>query len=132
VRGQRYNPGGEGSEAIMALPQRRTAQPDQDWRAQYEIENPDEVEAYVAELPSVTAILAEAPNEIQAVFGNQSPPRLRLTWDPEDGDCWLFVRIPVEDEGPAALPLIEALEQRWWLDRMTATDATLGFGVEKL
>ena len=116
----------------MALPQQRPSQPAQDWRTHYQIENPDEVEAYVAEHPSVTAILDEAPLEIHAVFGNQASPRLRLTWDPEDGDCWLFIRIPVEDEGPAALPLIEALEHRWWLDRMTATDATLGFDVEKL
>ena len=116
----------------MALPQRRASQSDQDWRRHYQIENPDEVEAYVAEHPSVVAILDEAPNEIRAVFGNESLPRLQLTWDPEDGDCWLFVKIPVEDEGPSMLSLIEALEQRWWLDRMTATDATIGFDVEKL
>jgi hypothetical protein len=116
----------------MALPQRREAQPSQDWHRHYQIENPDEVEAYVAEHPSVAAILDEAPNEIRAVFGDAGTPRLRMNWDPEDGDCWLFIRIPVDDEGPSALPLIEALEHRWWLDRMTTTDATIGFDVEKL
>jgi hypothetical protein len=116
----------------MALPRRRSSPADRDWRRHYQIENPDEVEAYVIEHPSVTAILDEAPAEIYAVFGNEVPPRLRLEWDPEDGDRWLFVGVPVVDEGPSALPLIETLEERWWLNRMTATDATVAFDVEKL
>ena len=116
----------------MALPRPRDPQPKQDWRTHYQIENPDEVDAYVAEHPSVMAILDEAPNEIRAVFRNETPPRLQLEWNPEDGDCWLFVGIPVLDEGPSALPLIDALERRWWLNRMTATDATVVFDVEKL
>ncbi|MFN8635307.1 MAG: hypothetical protein U0893_15785 [Chloroflexota bacterium] len=124
----------------MALPNRRTHQRDDrprsgtaatepDWRTLYEIENPADVDAYVADHPSVTAILTEAPNEIHAVFGNEAPPRLRLEWDPEDGDGWLFVGIPSEDLGPSVLPLIDALEERWWLDRMRSTDATVVFDV---
>lgn len=124
----------------MALPRRRAGQgdegpapgaspPEADWRAHYEIENPDAVEAYVARHPTVQPVLGEAAHQIHAVFGNDAPPRLRLTWDPEDGDCWLFVGIPSEDVGPAILPLIEALDKRWWLDRMTTTDAVLTFDV---
>jgi hypothetical protein len=66
------------------------------------------------------------------VFGNKVPPRLEVEWSPEDGSSWLFVGIPVDDEGPSALPLIYALEERWWLDRMRSTDATVVFDVEKL
>jgi hypothetical protein len=116
----------------MALPRRREARPEHDWRKHYQIENPADVEAYVAEHPSVVAILDEAPNEIRAVFGNEAAPRLQLEWNPEDGDCWIFVGIPVIDEGPAALPLIDALENQWWLDRMTSTDATVIFDVVPL
>jgi hypothetical protein len=113
----------------MALPHRRETQSDQDWHRHYQIENPDEVEAYVAEHPSVTAILNEAPAEIHAVFSNGVPPRLQLEWSPEDGDCWLFIGIPSADLGPSVLPRIYELEERWWLDRMTTTDATVVFDV---
>ena len=116
----------------MALPQRREAQPGQDWRTHYQIENPADVEAYVAEHPSVVAILDEAPNEIRAVFGNEATPSLQLEWSPEDGDCWLFVGIPSAEIGPEVLPLIYQLEERWWLDRMTTTDATVVFDVQSL
>lgn len=124
----------------MALPRRRTphhdddrqtsaAGADADWHALYEIENPAEVDAYVAEHPTVTPILREAPGQIHAVFDNEAPPRLSLEWDPEMGDCWLFVGIPVDDVGPSALPLIDALDERWWLDRMLTTDAIVAFDV---
>src|SRR4051794_25200874 len=111
----------------MALPQRRTPQPDQDWRTLYRIENPADVEAYVAEHPSVGPILAEAPEQIRAVFHNKVSPTLALHWDPEAGDCWLFVGMPSDDVGPSVLPLIYAFEERWWLDRMRDTDATVAF-----
>lgn len=116
----------------MALPRRRTLRPDQDWRAHYTIENPAEVEAYVAEHPSVAAILNEAPNEIRAVFGHVRTPRLRMNWDPEVGDCWLVIGIPWAEVGPSSLPLIDELDGRWWLDRARTTDATVVIDVRPL
>jgi len=116
----------------VALPQRRTPHTQQDWRALYRIENPAEVEAYVAEHPSVMAILAQAPDEIRAVFGNEGPLRLSLEWSPEDGDCWLFVGIPSANVGPSVLPLIDQFDERWWLDRATTTDATVVIDVVPL
>jgi hypothetical protein len=124
----------------MALLKRRTPRPDPDsqsgasgsapdWHALYEIENPAEVDAYVAEHPSVVGVLDDAPREIRAVFGNTAQPRLRLTGDPEEGDNWLTVKIPLEDVGPTALPLVDAFDERWWLERMTTTDATVVFDV---
>jgi hypothetical protein len=124
----------------MALPKRRTPRPSLDqragqtgpapeWRARYEIENPAEVDAYVAEHPSVIDILDDAPDHIRAVFETKAPPRLSVEWDPEEGDCWLFVGIPSEDIGPSALPLIDAFDEQWWLGRMTTTDATVVFDV---
>ena len=109
----------------MALPQQRAPQPDQDWRKHYQIENPADVEAYVAEHPSVTAILEEAPSEIRAVFGDVGLPRLRVKWDPEVGDCWLFIGIPWADIGPSVLSLIDKLDERWSLNPTTAHDATV-------
>lgn len=124
----------------MALPRRRTPQladdrlagapgTEPDWHALYEIENLAEVDAYVAEHPTVASVLGEAPREIRAVFGTEATPRLSLEWDPEEGDCWLFVGIPSDDIGPSVLPLLDALDERWWLDRMLTTDATMAFDV---
>jgi hypothetical protein len=100
-----------------------------DWRALYEIENPADVDAYVAEHPTVATILREAPDQIRAVFGNETLPRLSFSRSFEEGDCWLFVGIPQEDVGPAVLPLIDAFDLGWWLERMPATDATVIFDV---
>ena len=116
----------------MALPQQHNSQADSDWRAHYIIENPADVEVYVTEHPSVAAILAEAPSEIRAVFGTRRRRRLRLKWDPEVGDCWLFLGIPSADVGPSVLPLLDELDLRWWLNRMTKTDATVVINVESL
>jgi hypothetical protein len=124
----------------MTLPKRRTPSSDQDrqtstpgaetdWHTLYEIENPAEVDAYVAEHPTVATVLDEAPDQIHAVFGNDAQPRLRLTCDPEEGDCWLSVGIPSADVGPSVLPLIDAFDERWWLDRMLTTSATVVFDV---
>jgi len=120
----------------MALPQRQPFSSDvqrlsgaQDWHALYKIANAADVEEYVAGHLSVVPILYEAPNEIRAVFGNEAPPTLEVEWDPEEGDCWLSVGIPTVDVGPSVLPMIYALEERWWLDRMTSTDATVVFDV---
>jgi hypothetical protein len=120
------------SEAIMALPRRRDPRPDLDWRSHYIVENRAEVEAYVAEHPTVAAILDEAPAEIRAVFKHAAPPRLALHCDPEVGDCWLFIGIPWADVGPSVLPLIDELDERWWLDRARATEATVVIDVEAL
>jgi hypothetical protein len=116
----------------MALPQRREARPDRDWRAHYEIENPDEVEAYVAEHPSVTAILAEAPNEIRLVFGPAVDLRLRFERDPGNGDSWLFIGVPWADVGPSVLPLIDKLDEIWSLNPTTAHDTTVVVDVVSL
>jgi hypothetical protein len=77
----------------------------------------------------VIAILDDAPDQIHAVFETKAPPRLSVEWDPEEGDCWLFVGIPSEDVGPSALPLIDAFDEQWWLGRMLTTDATVVFNV---
>src|SRR5689334_23054340 len=102
----------------MALPRQRTLHPDQDWRAHYRIENPADVDAYVAEHPTVESILAEAPEHIRAVFHNDLPPRLQVEWSPENGDNWIFVGIPSSDVGPSVLPLFDEFDDRWWMDRI--------------
>jgi hypothetical protein len=120
----------------MALPKRhadqRSSEPlggSVDWRPRYEIENGPEVDAYVAKHPTVAAILCEAPDEIGDIFGEAEIPRLALAHDPENGDCWLSIKVPVEVADDTALALIYDLEDRWWLDRMQATDAAVAIDV---
>jgi hypothetical protein len=116
----------------MTLPQRRTSSTRQDWRTLYRIENPADVDAYVAEHPSVEPILAEAPEQIRAVFHSELAPTLSINWDPGNGDCWLVVGMPSIVEGPAVLPLIDEFDERWWLDRMRDTDAVIAFDTVRL
>jgi len=120
----------------MALPKRRRDQqqpvpPDgqPDWHAFYDIENAKDVDAYVKEHPSLVPILAEAPGEIRAVFGDTGAPTLRLQHDPEEGDCWLSIRIPSDVVDETILPVLYEFEDRWWLDRVPSTDATVVFDV---
>lgn len=116
----------------MALPRRRmhsqTAS-DRQWAADYDVERPDIVEAYIDEHPSVIQVLVDAPSEIAVVFHPSGRPRLRLAADPETGDRWLAVAIPVTDDGPDAVSLIDMFDAQWWLARMQTTDATLVFDV---
>ncbi len=120
----------------MALPKHRAdhdhGQPgggDVDWRARYDIENLRDVDAYVAEHPTAAAILSEAPDKISDVFGEDSVPKLSLSRDPEEGDCWLSIKIPVEIADETALALIYDLEDRWWLNRMQSADAVVAIDV---
>jgi hypothetical protein len=115
----------------MALPKPRpdSSRSDPDWHALYEIEDAHDVDTYVEAYPTAAAILLEAPPQIRAIFGESSLPRLAVQHDPEDGDCWLTVSIPAEAEDETMLPLIYALEDRWWLDRMQSTDAVIVFDV---
>jgi hypothetical protein len=83
----------------------------------------------VGQHPTAAIVLAEAPSEIKAVFGDRGAPKLALEWDPEDGDQWLSVDIPAETDDESALSLIYNLEDRWWLDRMQATDAVIVFNI---
>ena len=120
----------------MALPKR---QPDEgqpppagdqpDWRSYYDIENLADVDAYVGQHPTAAIVLAEAPDEIKAVFGDRGAPKLALECDPEDGDRWLSVDIPAETSDESALSLIYDLEERWWLDKMRSTDAVIVFNI---
>lgn len=102
----------------MALPQRRTAQPDQDWRRHYEIENPDEVEAYVAEHPITASVLAQAPDQIAAAF--DETPRLILTCESEPEDepdsPYLTVDIMTKRDADDAFDRLEQFDASWWLD----------------
>src|SRR4051812_38412836 len=117
----------------MALPKQRpdSSRSEPDWRALYEIENPRDVQAYLEEHPTATAILVEAPDQIRSVFGEGDLPRLELQLDPGDGDRWLTISIPSDIEGEAAMGLLYDLEDRWWLDRMQSTDAVIVFDVRQ-
>ena len=74
-------------------------------------------------------ILAEAPGEIKAVFGETGMLKLELEWDPEDGDCWLSVGIPSAVVDERALPLLDAFEDRLWGVRQPSAEGIVIFDV---
>jgi hypothetical protein len=97
----------------MALPRRHTPPPDPDqragqagavpdWRARYEIENPAEVDAYVAEHPAVVSVLERASTEITARFGPGTTLTLERVVDLDDEPASDFlaldIRTPLDDD----------------------------------
>lgn len=121
----------------MALPQRHTSSTQQDWRALYRIENPADVDAYVAKYPIVASILTEAPARIAATF--EEHPRLVLSceFDPEGfspiedatdaengphsgedeaiGD-YLVVDIMTKRDADDAFARLNRFDESWWLN----------------
>ena len=128
----------------MALPGRRTPGHDEerqagasgaesDWHAFYEIENPTEVDAYVAEHPIVAAILSEAPSHVAAAFGEASSLVLRHEIDPDDKPAsdYLIVDIMTTSDADDAHERLTRFDDAWWIDdalpRVARAGATIVF-----
>jgi hypothetical protein len=135
-----YNPEGETLEAGMALPQGRTPQsdsdrpagapgPEPDWRARYEIENPDKVEELLAEHPEVGSILEQAPREIGLAFDEEPRLVFRLEIDPEDEPAtgYLVVDIMTQRDADDAFSRLNLFDERWWLNVIPRVGADLVF-----
>jgi hypothetical protein len=116
---------------MMALPKRRAPQSDDfpqagqspteaDWHALYEIENPAEVDIYVAEHPPVATILAEAPAEIAGAFDEEPHLLLRHEIDPEDqpATAYLVVDIVTKRDAHDAHERLTRFDDRWWIDAL--------------
>lgn len=127
----------------MALPKRRSPRHDQDrqasatgaeadWRARYEIENPAEVNAYVAEHPVVASILAAAPAEVAAAFEEKPRLVLRHEIDPDDEPAsdYLSVDIVTMWDADDASVRLSRFDARWIdnaLPRAARAGATVVF-----
>ena len=127
----------------MALPRRRTPERDEDrpagapgaessdWHALYEIENPAEVDAYVAEHPIVATVLAEAPDHIAASFEEKLRLILSSEVDPDEPDYpYLTVDIMTKRDADEAYDRLERFDQSWWLDasmHVARADAVIVF-----
>ena len=113
----------------MALPRRRTPPDDQDrpasasgpepdWHALYEIENPADVDAYVAEHPVVASILAAAPAEVATAFEERPRLVLRHEIDPDDDPAsdYLAIDIMTTRDADDAHDRLNRFDARWWID----------------
>jgi hypothetical protein len=113
----------------VALSKRRPSQPEPDrqpdnagaapdWRARYEIPNPAEVDAYVAQHPVVAGILSEAPTELVAAF--EEDVRLVLQYeldhDDEPASDYLAVDIMTMRDTNDAYDRLQHFDARWWID----------------
>jgi len=130
----------------MALPRGRTPERDEDrpsgapatesdWHALYEIENPADVDAYVAEHPVVVSILSEAPSEIAAAF--DETPRLVLQHEVDHEDepasDYLAVDIMSTRDADDAYERLGRFDASWWIDdalpRAARAGATVVFSL---
>ena len=128
----------------MALPRRRTPKQDEarqagapgaeaDWHALYEIENPAEVDAYVAAHPVVASILSEAPSHVAAAFDEAPRLVLRHEIDPDDEPAsdYLVVDIMTMRDAAEAHDRLNRFDDEWWVDealpRVARAGATVVF-----
>jgi hypothetical protein len=108
----------------MALRRQRDPQPRTDWRAHYQIENPSDVETYVAEYPIIASILAAAPDQIAAAF--EEHPRLILSCEFDLEDFAPIQGFTDTNSGPRSVE-DEALADYLTVDIMTERDAEDAF-----
>ena len=123
---------------MVALPRRLSSQPDRDrqagapgpapdWHALYEIENPAEVDAYVAEHPGIASMLERASTEITARFGANTTLLLEHVVDPDDDPPSEFlaldIRTSLGDE--EAYERRNRLDEEWWFDAIREAPGVL-------
>jgi tetratricopeptide (TPR) repeat protein len=102
---------GNGTEALRSL---------------YNLEEPDLIAEFVQQNSFLVELLAEAPRRINSVFGEETKLVLRLSQDPEDVDSRkLFINILTTLSAQEAFPLLERLDEEWWLDISDRADGKL-------
>jgi hypothetical protein len=115
----------------MALPRPQDPHSKQDWRTHYQIENPDEVEAYVTGYPITASVLAEAPDQIVAAFEENPRLVLSLEVDPDEPDSpYLTVDIMTKRDVDDAFDRLQRFDESWWLDaiqHVARADAVIVF-----
>ena len=120
----------------MALPERRRDQQQNqttggqpDWHAFYDIENPAEVDTYVADRPFLVPTMGEAPSRIAQVFGAGTSLALRIIREPEGGDPYLYLL--VQTGRADAYDLLAQLDAAWWLDAALDARTALEIAIQR-
>jgi len=96
----------------------------------YTVRDRETVERFLARHRFLVPVLDEARHAIAAVFGPETPVRLELSTDPEEGDTTLFARIETPLPVHAALDRLNRLSDDWWLSAMPAARGLLHVDVE--
>ena len=99
--------------------------------AAYDLREAAAIRAFVERHPEVLDTLAEAPARIAAVFGEVSPLRLELLYDPEEADTdHLRLLIPAGLSPPEALARLDELDDDWWRGVAASVDGRLVIDVD--
>lgn len=102
---------GNGTDALSSL---------------YHLEEPDLIAEFVQQNSFLVELLAEAPRHLNSVFGADTELALQLSQDPEDVDSReLFINILTTLSAQDAFPLLERLDDEWWLDVSGRVDGKL-------
>jgi tetratricopeptide (TPR) repeat protein len=95
-------------------------------RSLYHLEEPDLITEFVQQNSFLIELLVEAPRRINSVFGEETKLALQLSQDPEDVDSReLFINILTTLSAQEAFPLLERLDEEWWLDISDRADGKL-------
>jgi hypothetical protein len=101
-----------------------------DWRASYELVDPDEVEKYVRRHPFLVPLLIEAPDRITDLFGPHSGLVLEAPVFSDDGTQHLYLTVRTSNGVDVARTRRERLEEGWWLDAMRQARARMTVDIE--
>ena len=124
----------------MALPKRRRDQKQirstdgqPDWHTFYDVENPAEVDKFVAQNDFLSGLLRAAPAEIGSRFGPATSLRLEFVVDPEDdppsGYLSLGIRTVLDDDH--AYEQLDRLDEEWWIDAIRDSQGLLTIDIAR-
>jgi hypothetical protein len=99
----------------------------------YAMRGPERVLAFYAENRFLFDLLIEAPTQIKKLFGQDTPLELHLSQEPDfPSSRELFVLIMTKLPSEEAFPLLQRLDEEWWLDNCDKADCKLNFNLRRI
>ncbi len=103
---------------------------DEQWNAlrnQFEIRDEAGVRRYLSRYPFLPTLILEAKAQVERIFGPQTWPALKITFDPSDGSTQLYITVPTRLDVKSCLELFDKLDQEWWLEASERADFRMNF-----
>ena len=94
----------------------------------YLIRDPMAIKAFLRDHETLASVLFSAFPKINAFWGNQLSPELRLVEDADDESTSLVVY--VASRQPDAYARLDRFDEEWWLDHIKETEGLLNFAID--
>lgn len=99
----------------------------------YMMRDPERVLAFYAENRFLYELLIESSEQIKKLFGQDIKLELHLSQEPEfPSSRQLFVLIVTRLTSEEAFPLLQRLDEDWWLDNCDKANHKLNFNLRRI